>query len=126
MSLQEKYQNAIEKGKKFNLSDGYVREENGKLKIGGVAQYQYHKDIIWDELKKSGGENNQDVEADITVRDNSIYGIHEVQSGYSLSKIAKLAYGDANKYNKIFEANRDILSDPDKIQPGQKLTIPNL
>ena len=47
-----------------------------------------------------------------------------VQSGDTLSKIAKEHYGDANKYNVIFDANRDKLSDPDKIQPGQELIIP--
>jgi len=47
-----------------------------------------------------------------------------VQSGDSLSKIAQKYYGDASLYTKIFEANRDILKDPNKIQPGQKLRIP--
>ena len=47
-----------------------------------------------------------------------------VKSGDTLSKIAKEAYGDANAYMKIFEANKDQLSDPDKIKPGQVLTLP--
>lgn len=50
--------------------------------------------------------------------------IYEVKSGDSLSKIAKREYGDANAWNAIYEANRDILKDPDKIFPGQKLRIP--
>ncbi|RPJ44611.1 MAG: LysM peptidoglycan-binding domain-containing protein [Betaproteobacteria bacterium] len=50
--------------------------------------------------------------------------IYEVKSGDSLSKIAKAEYGNANAWNKIFEANKDILKDPDKIYPGQKLKIP--
>ncbi|HEX6900850.1 MAG TPA: peptidoglycan-binding protein LysM [Thermoanaerobaculia bacterium] len=49
---------------------------------------------------------------------------YEVKSGDSLSKIAKQVYGDANKYNQIFEANRPMLKDPDEIYPGQKLRIP--
>ena len=49
---------------------------------------------------------------------------HEVKSGDTLSKIAKEAYGDANAYMKIFEANKPMLSDPNKIYPGQKLRIP--
>jgi len=49
---------------------------------------------------------------------------HEVQRGDTLSKIAKQYYGDANKYNAIFEANKPMLSHPDKIYPGQKLRIP--
>ncbi|HEY9421404.1 MAG TPA: peptidoglycan-binding protein LysM [Thermoanaerobaculia bacterium] len=49
---------------------------------------------------------------------------YEVKSGDTLSKIAKQFYGDANKYNQIFEANRPMLKDPDEIYPGQKLRIP--
>jgi nucleoid-associated protein YgaU len=52
--------------------------------------------------------------------------IYEVVKGDSLSKIAKREYGDANKWPRIFEANRDVLKDPDKIYPGQKLKIPPL
>ena len=45
-------------------------------------------------------------------------------SGDTLSKIAKQVYGDANAYMKIFEANKPMLSDPNKIYPGQSLRIP--
>ena len=51
---------------------------------------------------------------------------HEVKPGDSLSKIAKEVYGDPMKYNEIFEANKPMLSHPDKIYPGQMLRIPNL
>jgi len=47
-----------------------------------------------------------------------------VKSGDTLSKIAKEHYGDANRYMDIFNANRDKLSDPNKIQAGQELIIP--
>ncbi|MCG6869780.1 MAG: peptidoglycan-binding protein LysM [Gammaproteobacteria bacterium] len=50
---------------------------------------------------------------------------YEVKSGDTLSKIAKEHYGDANKYMVIFEANQPMLSDPDKIYPGQALRIPH-
>lgn len=50
--------------------------------------------------------------------------MYTVKSGDTLSKIAKEMYGDANKYNKIFEANRPLLSDPNKIYVGQVLRIP--
>lgn len=50
---------------------------------------------------------------------------HEVQSGESLSKIAKKYYGDPMKYMDIFEANKPMLADPDKIFVGQTLRIPN-
>lgn len=49
-----------------------------------------------------------------------------VQPGDTLSKLAQHAYGSAKRYSTIFEANRDLLSDPDKIQPGQTLRIPRL
>ena len=51
---------------------------------------------------------------------------HDVVSGDTLSAISKKYYGDANKYNVIFEANKPMLSDPNKIYPGQKLRIPAL
>lgn len=49
---------------------------------------------------------------------------YTVKSGDSLSKISREMYGDANQYQAIFEANQPMLSDPDKIYPGQKLRIP--
>jgi len=51
---------------------------------------------------------------------------HEVKSGDTLSKIAKEVYGDPMKYGIIFEANKPMLKDPDKIYPGQVLRIPQL
>ena len=51
---------------------------------------------------------------------------HDVVRGDTLSAIAKKFYGDANKYPVIFEANKPMLSHPDKIYPGQKLRIPPL
>ena len=49
---------------------------------------------------------------------------YTVQSGDSLSKIAKNVYGDANKWHAIFDANRDKIKNPDLIHPGQVLTLP--
>jgi len=51
--------------------------------------------------------------------------VHVVAKGDTLGAIAKTYYGKAGAYMKIFEANRDILDDPDKIKPGQKLRIPD-
>jgi nucleoid-associated protein YgaU len=51
---------------------------------------------------------------------------HDVVRGDTLSAISKKYYGDANKYNAIFEANKPMLTHPDKIYPGQKLRIPKL
>ena len=64
--------------------------------------------------------------ADDTKRpaDNPYIQTHVVQAGDTLSKLAAKYYGDASLYTKIFQANRDVLSDPDKIRVGQKLRIP--
>jgi nucleoid-associated protein YgaU len=61
--------------------------------------------------------------ASTTAKAAEVYETYEVKSGDSLSRIAKHAYGDANAWKDIFEDNRDILKDPDKIYPGQKLKI---
>jgi nucleoid-associated protein YgaU len=53
-----------------------------------------------------------------------VYETYEVKPGDSLSKIAKHALGNASAWKKIFDANKDVLKDPDKIFPGQKLKIP--
>ena len=53
-----------------------------------------------------------------------VHETYEVKSGDSLSKIAKRVYGDAKAWQAIFDANKDILKDPNKIYPGQKLKIP--
>lgn len=52
--------------------------------------------------------------------------IYTVVSGDSLSKIAKREYGDMHKWKQIYEANRDIIKDPNLIYPGQKLKLPPL
>ncbi len=124
--VKQKYQSVLDLGEKLNVQDGDVKVENGQLKVWGTTQTQYEKDLLWDEIKKVGGENPSDIMADIKVADDSVYARHTVESGESLSKIAKHYYGNAMKYNAIFEANRNILSNPDIIHPGQELVIPNL
>jgi nucleoid-associated protein YgaU len=67
------------------------------------------------------------VDENITVRQSSEPAkYHTVAKGDTLSAIAKKMYGDANKYQAIFEANKPMLKDPDKIYPGQSLRIPPL
>lgn len=56
--------------------------------------------------------------------ENPYQQIHEVRKGDTLSKIAEQYYGDKMLFPRIFEANRDILKDPDRIRPGQRLRIP--
>jgi len=54
----------------------------------------------------------------------TVYETYEVKSGDSLSKIAKRIYGDAKAWTKIFDANKDVVKDANKIFPGQKLKVP--
>ncbi len=126
MSVKTKYQPVLDLGEKLAIKDGDVREEDGVLKIKGEASTQYEKNVLWDKIKEIGGESPSDIKANISVGDTSVYHRHTVESGESLSKIAKHYYGDAMKYNAIFEANRNILNNPDLIHPGQELVIPNL
>ncbi|MBO9667382.1 MAG: LysM peptidoglycan-binding domain-containing protein [Bdellovibrio sp.] len=59
-----------------------------------------------------------------SVSSKDAFQTYTVKPGDTLSKISKQFYGDSSKYEAIFEANRDILSDPNKIKPGQNLKIP--
>lgn len=125
MSLHDKYKAVLELGQEFQVKDGYVKEEDGKLKIGGMTQTQYHKDKMWDAIKEANmGAMPTDLSADIKVEATDYYHKHIVEKGESLSKIAKHYYKDPMKYMMIFNANTSILKDPDMIQPGQELVIP--
>lgn len=124
MALQEKYKSVLQLGESLNIKDGYVKEEGGKLHVGGTAETQYEKNQIWEEIKKVAGDNPSDLVADIKVAVDDYYHKHTVKSGESLSKIAKHYYEDAGEYPLIFEANRGILKDPNLIHPGQELVIP--
>lgn len=64
------------------------------------------------------------VQAHVDTTAEQVQQVYVVKSGDSLSKIAKLHYGDGNAWTRIFEANRDVLDDPDKIYPGQTLKLP--
>lgn len=124
--IKAKYQSVLDLGEKLNIQEGNVQEEAGQLKVWGTAATPYEKNLIWDEIKKVGGESPSDIMADIKVADDSVYHRHTVASGESLSKIAKHYYKDPMKYQQIFEANTHILKNPDMIHPGQELVIPNL
>lgn len=124
--VKDKYQSVLDLGAQLNIQNGDVKVEGNQLQVWGTAATQYEKNLLWDEIKRVGGENPSDIMADIKVADTSVFARHTVKSGESLSKIAKHYYGNAMKYNAIFEANRDILKDPNLIHPGQDLKIPNL
>jgi nucleoid-associated protein YgaU len=113
-----------------------IEMQGAKLLIKAEAPSADVKNAIWDEIKKVDP-SYADLTADISVNPaaaagqggpagavSAPAGSYTVQKGDTLSKISKQFYGDANKYKKIFDANRDQLKDPDKIQPGQVLRIP--
>jgi len=123
--LKAKYQSAIDLGKTRGVSWKNVHVENDKLLIRGAAPNQAIKNEIWTAIKAIDAAY-ADLTVDLTL-DAALpvpARLHEVKSGDTLSKIAKQFYGDAAKYPKIFEANRDQLSDPNLIKVGQKLKIP--
>ena len=134
MGLREKYAYAIQQAKgKF---DGSAQERDGKLYFNGSVRSEAEKNEIWNAIKTIPEWRNE-VEADIRVTGGGAAAggataaavatkqrTYTVKAGDTLSKIAKEHLGDANAYPRIFEANRDQLSDPDKIKPGQVLKIP--
>jgi len=122
--VKAKYQSVLNLGDKLKIQQSEVKVEGNTLKIKGIANNQYQKDLMWDEIKRVGGENPSDVQADISVADTTVYARHTVEKGETLGKIAKHYYGDSGKYNAIFEANKDVLDNPDMIHPGQQLEIP--
>ena len=124
--VKAKYQSVLDLGEQLGVKNGKVEESDGQLKIWGMTKTPYEKNLIWDKIKAIGGENPQDIMADITIEDSSVYARHTVSSGDTLGKIAKHYYGDPSKYQAIFEANTDKLKSPDLIYPDQELVIPNL
>ena len=124
--LKAKYQPVIDFAKARGVSLKNVNLENDKLLIRGNAPNQGIKNEVWDKIK-SVDAKYADLVADIGI-DATLSvpaKVYEVVGGDSLSKIAKKFYGDASKYMKIFEANKDQLKDPNKIAVGQKLRIPD-
>ncbi len=112
-------------GHKTDVSDLDVKEESGKVILKGTAKSQEEAEKAI--LAAGNTPGVAEVESQIKV-DNpaSQATFYTVVSGDSLSKIAKAFYGDALKYPAIFDANRPMLSDPDKIYPGQTLRIPTV
>ena len=124
--LMEKYQSLIDMANQLGVSGLDVREDDGVLKIDGVAGSAEAKQQLWDEYGRldpdfRSGDVVMNISAPEGDSSSGSGSTYTVQSGDSLSKIGS-QYGVS--WQKIFEANRDKLDDPDKIQPGQELTIP--
>jgi LysM repeat protein len=139
MSLKGMYQYAIQVSQgKFQ---GTTEEKDGKLVMKGTVASQADKNAIWDAIKTIPTWQ-KDVMADIQVTGGATPApsapppaaappaaapaakTYTVKAGDTLSHIAKEHLGSAGAYMKIFELNKDQLTDPDKIKPGQVLRLP--
>lgn len=130
MGLRDTYSYAIQTAKDFRM-EGAAEERDGKLYFKGTVPSQDQANKIWDAIKTIPTWA-QDVVADIkatgaapaAAASSGSAATYTVKSGDTLSKIAKETLGDGNAYMKIFDLNKDQLSDPDKIKPGQVLKLP--
>ena len=125
MGLRDVYMYAIQTAKgKFH---GNAEERDGKLYFKGTVATEAEKNEIWTAIKTIPTWQN-DIVADIQVTGPPAAAnggkTYTVKAGDTLSAIAKEHLGSANAYMKIFDLNKDQLSDPDKIKPGQVLRLP--
>jgi LysM domain len=133
--LKMKYQSVLNFIESQGAQLQNVNMEGDKLFIRASAPSADLKNRVWDQIKLVDP-SFSDLIADIQAPEAAAAAAvgaaavspaaktYTVQPGDSLSKISKQFYGDANKYMKIFEANKDKLADPDKIKPGMDLLIP--
>jgi nucleoid-associated protein YgaU len=130
MGLRDKYAHAIQTAKDVRMQ-GNADERDGTLYFHGTTNTQAEANKIWDAIKTIP-DWSKEVVADIKATGSqaaatsgtSQPATYTVKAGDTLSKIAKEHLGDASAYMEIFNANKDQLSDPDKIKPGQVLKIP--
>ncbi len=115
-----------------------VHVQDNKLLVRASVGTEQIKNSIWDRIKQVD-KTYADITADLSIDPSlapkaaapaaapaaAAAKTYTVQAGDTLSKIAKQFYGDANKYMKIFEANKDKLKDPNMIKVGQVLNIPS-
>lgn len=144
--LKNKYKSALDTIQREGVRLTHLHVQDNKLFIQGAAPSEQIKNDVWNQIK-AVDPSYHDLTCDLTV-DTSLPNpmqqqtqpqaaaaaagagggtsgqTYKVQPGDTLSKIAKEFYGNANDYNRIFEANRNQLSDPNKIKVGQELVIP--
>ncbi len=135
--LKLKYQSVLKAIQQANGSLKNVNMEGDKIFIRAEVGSDPLKNQVWDAIKQVDA-SYADLHADIEVNpalapQTAAAGAgsggtqqrrYTVQAGDSLSKIAEKFYGRATEYQKIFEANRDKLSDPNKVSVGAELVIP--
>jgi nucleoid-associated protein YgaU len=129
--LKQKYKSVFAVVQQQGVRLAQLHVQDNKLFMRGAAPSEAIKNALWNQIKVVNPAYD-DITADITV-DSTLpqpspvsvpKRTYTVQAGDSLSKIAKQFYGNANDYMRIFEANKDTLNDPSKIQIGQQLVIP--
>lgn len=138
--LKNKYKGALDTIQQKGVRLTHLHVQDNKLFIQGAAPSEEIKNEVWNQIKAADS-SYSDLTADITVdtslpqpqqaaaaaagAEGSGSGrTYTVQAGDTLSKIAKQFYGNANDYNRIFQANTDKLQNPDQIKVGQELVIP--
>jgi len=126
--LKSKYEGALRKITETGVSLQNLHVQDNKLFIRGRAPSETAKNQVWTAIKAADPAYG-DITVDFTI-DPSLpvppppAQSYTVAAGDTLSKISQKFYGDAGKYMKIFEANRDSLKDPNLIKVGQTLKIP--
>lgn len=133
--LKNKYAPVLQTIQDKGVVLSHINMEGDKLFVQGAAPSEAIKNEVWDKIKSidaSYADLNCDLSVDTSLPQPQAAAAaagaagrtYTVKAGDTLSKIAKEFYGNANEYNKIFEANKDKLSSPDKIGIGQELNIP--
>ncbi|NEU07832.1 LysM peptidoglycan-binding domain-containing protein [Flavihumibacter sp. R14] len=124
MAIREKYSEVIKLAESSGVSDLKVNEQNNVLYVSGTASSDEAKQKIWAAYERIDPDmRSGDMVLDIKVSETPGQQTYTVKSGDSLSKIAGNYSGIT--WQQIFEANKDTISDPDLIQPGQVLKIPS-
>ena len=131
--LKGKYQSVLTLINQLGVRLQNLHVQENKLFLKGTAKTKADSNRIWDQIKLDDKNYSQDLMAEITYDTDAPAATpaghaaktYTVKAGDTLSKIAKEHYGNANSYMKIFEANKGLLKDPDKIQVGQVLNIPD-
>jgi nucleoid-associated protein YgaU len=126
--LKTKYSRALRTITETGVTLQHLHVQDNKLFIKGRAPSETARDQVWTAIKAVDPAYG-DVTVDLAI-DTSLPApppparSYTVAAGDTLSKISQRFYGDAAKYMKIFDANRDSLSDPNLIKVGQVLKIP--
>ena len=108
----------------FNVKGLDIRYDDGLATVSGEAADQDTREKVILAIGNTEGVGQVQDDIKVPAGADTESTMHVVVKGDTLSGIAKSHYGDAMKYPAIFEANKPLLSDPDKIYPGQVLRIP--